>query len=1083
MKVEDEMSRRNIYTNAVKDVIGNNPIVDQFDVEYTANFYGSAPDAFMTGTLLRKASTNSPLEIVVTGTRGRAFSNFDAPSQPLPSDTTPGSFEAIVFPKVADRLQPWSEKAVSSVGYRTTQFYDDKERFYDSCLPNLGESLAADGAQIRTKSSESTYLPTDFPNLALWCRADSEVYAQGTYVGPPRLVPIVPNNGDRIVLWKDLSGNNRHFRVSPLQASSAPIWTTSDSEFNNQPSIKWDNVNPEIPLTSSYTPATTDSAITAIIVYRVNERAPQNRPIHEKILSDDFGFYMGISGSNLWTTPVVPHVRAGANTLFSLPPFSSILPSETSSSYKLTSKNDLFIIHTAQLTTAHAEQFILGAPNGQASSAYSVIGGVSGSLYVGNKLTSDQEVKVSEIILYERKLDRYELARLHSYLAGRYFNSSYYSEYVPWHLLLSASAFSGYSHQPHGNLETDSKGFILMNCPKSGDSMIDDPSTNNSWTWSYPYESRYNPSRRNLRLDDVLGVANATHVMTPSTSSQVAGLDSNPQKLLTPKKINGIIPILPGKLSGPTVPSTFRNGYRLRPNDASGETFFLPDDENRDVDYGYSLLIPSDATAVKPDSFPVGEYVSSSMYQSDLTKFFFGFGDLNTITFYDQSGAYEEVEYKEVFNCRKYYFGTGSYTGSYYSATGSHFATLPSTSFLNGQVSINFGPFPSLSTYLSPLPDAGWKITESTHYNGDYYFSSSVPTIFTPTEGVRWKRNGEASNSSKIIRSEIPGSVNGFYSSIVFDVTSSFPWKLSYDRAIVQSGSNSSNYFETVILAKPGYPSKVSFTSFNTPPSIDGTPHPSAVDALERLDYVTSSSALETMERFMSDPLIPGEYRLAFRFHLVDTNSTGSSGRAFLDNVAISTIENNQVITRETSRTMGGNNYPEFRLYSVDDRLNPHSLEDGGQYTNQFYKSNIFGVSPVIRGWKYGLVSGFPIHSRAVFRRNKFGQFRDMLEQRPFTKFVYSGVNVFGNAVTPQRGPSRAGREFSQVGQVQESPVTVHFVKRRFEVNKRNIGKIFDEPVNPTMTTSQNLSTEVTSSLPYFDGVARHRTEGSFSPV
>lgn len=47
----------------------------------------------------------------------------------------------------------------------------------------------------------------------------------------------------------------------------------------------------------------------------------------------------------------------------------------------------------------------------------------------------------------------------------------------------------------------------------------------------------------------------------------------------------------------------------------------------------------------------------------------------------------------------------------------------------------------------------------------------------------------------------------------------------------------------------------------------------------------------------------------------------------------------------------------------------------------------IYAFVPQIRGWKYGLVDGQPKFSTAIFRYGKFGQFRDMLEQRPFTKF------------------------------------------------------------------------------------------------
>lgn len=40
-----------------------------------------------------------------------------------------------------------------------------------------------------------------------------------------------------------------------------------------------------------------------------------------------------------------------------------------------------------------------------------------------------------------------------------------------------------------------------------------------------------------------------------------------------------------------------------------------------------------------------------------------------------------------------------------------------------------------------------------------------------------------------------------------------------------------------------------------------------------------------------------------------------------------------------------------------------------------------------VNGWKYGVYDALPRNSSCIWRRNKFGQVRDMLEQRPYTKF------------------------------------------------------------------------------------------------
>jgi hypothetical protein len=94
-----------------------------------------------------------------------------------------------------------------------------------------------------------------------------------------------------------------------------------------------------------------------------------------------------------------------------------------------------------------------------------------------------------------------------------------------------------------------------------------------------------------------------------------------------------------------------------------------------------------------------------------------------------------------------------------------------------------------------------------------------------------------------------------------------------------------------------------------------------------------------------------------------------------------------------------------------------------------------------IRGWRYGICNALPQFTKAIFNRNHYGYVRDMLEQRCDTKFSTDGANQsIGN-----------------------SPVNVRFVNER------------GQTVRPEQTFSSNLSLEVTSSLPYFDGDVRNR--------
>jgi hypothetical protein len=124
----------------------------------------------------------------------------------------------------------------------------------------------------------------------------------------------------------------------------------------------------------------------------------------------------------------------------------------------------------------------------------------------------------------------------------------------------------------------------------------------------------------------------------------------------------------------------------------------------------------------------------------------------------------------------------------------------------------------------------------------------------------------------------------------------------------------------------------------------------------------------------------------------------------------------------------GHNHQPNFRLIeSLDlpkDKFQPRTSS----------------TSPVIRGWRYGLYSGISSNTSAVFRRGSYGQFRDMLEQRVFTKFF----------------------DFEQKIDL-EGPVTVRFVDE------------LDRTVNPLVTWAQNITKDASSSIPYFDEEARSR--------
>jgi len=105
------------------------------------------------------------------------------------------------------------------------------------------------------------------------------------------------------------------------------------------------------------------------------------------------------------------------------------------------------------------------------------------------------------------------------------------------------------------------------------------------------------------------------------------------------------------------------------------------------------------------------------------------------------------------------------------------------------------------------------------------------------------------------------------------------------------------------------------------------------------------------------------------------------------------------------------------------------------------YGTGTYGFSGV-RGFKYGIRRATPENPQVHFRPSSFGQFRDMLEQRPDTRFLIS----------------KSGRLTRT-----SAPIISNFVS------------VDGSPVTPSKTSCSNLNQHSTSSLPYFDGVARNR--------
>jgi hypothetical protein len=141
----------------------------------------------------------------------------------------------------------------------------------------------------------------------------------------------------------------------------------------------------------------------------------------------------------------------------------------------------------------------------------------------------------------------------------------------------------------------------------------------------------------------------------------------------------------------------------------------------------------------------------------------------------------------------------------------------------------------------------------------------------------------------------------------------------------------------------------------------------------------------------------------------------------------------------------GTNNLPTFRQVAQTTYSSFYTPTGPlGIKPYEYQTGSLWCVSPVIRGWKYGIYNGLPDYTNVYYRQGRYGQFRDMLEQRVYTTVFDEKTNALKEAA----------------------------VKVKFLDQDENL-------TNPANTDSQNLSSFATSSLPFFDLTQRNRPENT----
>ena len=98
----------------------------------------------------------------------------------------------------------------------------------------------------------------------------------------------------------------------------------------------------------------------------------------------------------------------------------------------------------------------------------------------------------------------------------------------------------------------------------------------------------------------------------------------------------------------------------------------------------------------------------------------------------------------------------------------------------------------------------------------------------------------------------------------------------------------------------------------------------------------------------------------------------------FNKGLTLDLTDTNQGEVLKVGRTIGAVDFQEYSIYDLYRR-------DGNFGFGQL---RLHG--PIIKGWRYGIYNGVPTRSKIIYRNGRYGQFRDMLEPRKYTKFLFT---------------------------------------------------------------------------------------------
>jgi hypothetical protein len=215
-------------------------------------------------------------------------------------------------------------------------------------------------------------------------------------------------------------------------------------------------------------------------------------------------------------------------------------------------------------------------------------------------------------------------------------------------------------------------------------------------------------------------------------------------------------------------------------------------------------------------------------------------------------------------------------------------------------------------------------------------------------------------------------------------------------------------------------------------------------------------------------------YELNFEIVNIGANSTSSMGYERVDYINTNVVRG----VRKTSLAKDPSFFSRVGIFSYES-IEPNAANTflygfGDSYLGmhrpvQIFETNGLVQSVVVekpRGFKYGLINANPTATTAVYRSTRYGQLRDMLEQRQYAALLIENPESNSNLFTTTK--TKSGKIKRERVQKKEPPTKFPvLIKFRDPVHENPT--LYGSARNPIDTQSSNISIYATSSLPFFD--------------